>query len=232
MTASKMRTRPAAPTTIRRALGFGSRRPGLRGGRDAGRRPGMERALAGAAGGRDPVVHRRSRLLRRSVEVVEAALPAGEPRLVEQVVDVDEPDVRIAGDEVQHLEVPGRLVVLGRELADHAAGGVRAGLGADVAGLSGRVGLDADLVQAQRQTAAGLLADRRLRRAVEAVVERLVDPGEVRHARLGRDLVALGERLRLRDRVRVEVEPVHQRPGAAGRLRERLEPGAERRRGT
>ncbi len=39
--------------------------------------------------GRDPVVHRGRRRLRRAVDVVEPALPAREARLVDQVVDVD-----------------------------------------------------------------------------------------------------------------------------------------------
>ena len=70
-------------------------------------------------------------------------------------------DVRVAGDEVEHLPVPGRLVGLGRELAEDAAGRVRLDLGAGVARPAERVGLDARLVEADRQAAALLLADRR-----------------------------------------------------------------------
>src|SRR5262249_36162111 len=112
----------------------------------------------------------------------------------------------------------------GRARAEHPAGGVRRGLGAEVAGPAGRVGLDPDLVERQRQPTARLLADRGLGRPREAVVERLVDPGEVRDAGARRPGIALREREGLRDRVGVEVEPVHQRTRPAGRL----EPGAER----
>ncbi len=198
--------------------------------RHAGRRPGVRGALAGAAGGRNPVVHHRGRGLRRVVDVEEAALPAGQGGLVEQVVEVDPRDVRVAGDVLEHLRVPRRLVGLGRGRAEHAARCVRGGLGPDVPGLPGRVGLDPDLVQRHRKPAAGLLADRSLRRPVEAVVERLVDPRQVGDARARRAGVPGGERKRLRDRVRVEVEPVHQRPCSAGRLVPGAEIGEELRR--
>src|SRR5439155_18740669 len=102
-----------------------------------------------------------------------------------------------ARDEVEHLLVPAGLVGLGGRQADDAAGRVRARLVADVAEPARRVGLHSDLVQAERQAAAGLLADRPLRRAVAAVVGGLVDPRRIRDARVGRGRVALRERLGL-----------------------------------
>jgi hypothetical protein len=87
-----------------------------------------------------------------------------EVRLVGEVEDVDQPNVRVTGEEREHLLVVGRLVCLGREDADHAAGRVRTHLEVHVAELVGLGGLDSHLVQAHRQAAAGLLPDRVLRR--------------------------------------------------------------------
>ena len=87
-----------------------------------------------------------------------------------------------------------------------------------------RCGLDPDLVQADRQTAR---ADRRLAGAVEGVVERLVGTRQVRDTERRASGIAGLEGQALRDRVRVQVDPVHQRlrpPARAVPGAEELEP--------
>src|SRR5579862_7551621 len=96
------------------------------------RLPGTEAALAVAARATDPVVHdRRGALrLRRAGrgELVQAALPTAEVLLVGELEDVDDADVRVAGEQREHLPVPARLVGLGRVGAKDAAGRVRSRL--------------------------------------------------------------------------------------------------------
>ena len=143
--------------------------------------------------------------------------------------DVDERDVRVAREQIEHLPVPAGLVILARVVAEDAAGSVAAHLGARVSDPAAAARLDAGLVQAHRHSPTRLLADRLLGGAAEGVVERLVDPREVRHARLLRIGVPLGERLRLRDGVGMEVEAVHDPLHPPRLLRERLEPRTQRR---
>ena len=69
--------------------------------------------------------------------------------------------------------------------------------------------LDADLVQADRQAGPGPTVCWPV--PWNAVVERLVDPRQVRDAERRRVVVARLERQVLRDRVGMDVEPVHQR---------------------
>ena len=107
-----------------------------------------------SAGLGDPVLDGLRGLFGRLVGEVHPALPALEARLVDQVEDVDELDVRIAREQVEHLLVPARLVALGGELTNDTAGAIGAGLAAIccatpiLAVVLGGVGLSAWLAKA------------------------------------------------------------------------------------
>ena len=166
----------------------------------------------------DRLAHDGQARLGRAVAVVDARLPAGQVRLVEGVEHEERLRVRLAEGERQRVVVVGAL----RGLRD----GLR-GLGL-LPGVERRLvrrdlALDAELAVDDRE------ARPRLRRPVEA--------GE--HAR---ELAVVGDRdrgrLRMLERgrqarvvlVRVDVEGVHDRRGAAGGLVRRDQVGGEDRR--
>ena len=155
----------------------------------------------------------------RAVGADEAALEPVEIRLVDEMEEVERRDGRVALDEADEVAVDACL----RGLADRlralapGVGALRAGRNACLPpGLVEDEGERGPLGR-REEPGAGLL-EGRLRRPVERVPHRLLDPGEVRHAGV-RPLVALEERIVRGARIRIgmEGELVHDRLRPAAR---------------
>ena len=168
--------------------------------------------LAGTTVGRlrDRPLHGQRRRARRPVGPLERCLEPGAQPVVPEPEEAHLDDVGVARRAANDVAVDRGLGELVRD--GHV-------LGAGVAAEARRVDLPPDLVQVEPEAG----SCRRLRRAVEGVPERLLEPVEV-HEPGVRPAVAPLERVGRAVRIRVEAERVHQRPRTATRP----VPGAER----